>query len=99
MIFDEPGDSSLKKRLLSTFRKLRPKALTSPPTDSVLECIYDDMLFGDSKGSIGLQVADICAWLIMRQMSKSARRDRIFYEKVVPFIFTQDPQDYGMIEP
>jgi hypothetical protein len=92
MLFDDPGDGDLKKRLRSTFRKLRPKAVTSPRSDCVLDCIYDDLYFGDSVGSVGLQVADICSWLIMRQLSGSARRDTMFYQEVAPFIFIKDAQ-------
>ena len=92
MIFDE-CDGDLKSQLRRTFRELRLKVVSSPQIPSVLECIGGDLYFGDSKYSVGLQVADICSWLLIRHLSGSAREDSEFYSVVSPFVFPSDSSD------
>jgi len=74
LVFDEPEDKILKNDILETFRSLRPMIMSSPPSYGPLDCITDDMYFGDSKRSRGLQLADICSFIISKKLSGSRNR-------------------------
>jgi hypothetical protein len=88
MYYDDPNDTVIEGLLRKTYRALRLRANTSPITTGVLGCMSDDIYFGDSRESIGLQLADLCSWLIMRQSSGSAlSEDNRLYQRLKPHIF------------
>lgn len=79
-----------KKTLRSAFldhrEKLRPKENQQVP------CFHDDMYFGDSKYSIGIQLADLCGYFIAKHLEKDAVGDA-FYALIEPYVM------YSRIEP
>jgi hypothetical protein len=93
-IQDDREDRRLKAGLKTAFRELRPKL--KPPDWNLgkLHHIHDEMYFGDSKESIGLQLADLCSFLIFRHYTAERCADSEgFYKTIKPYIF------YKEIEP
>lgn len=68
LICDDTQKKGLKDNLRSTFRFLRTKKLPPEWTDPRLKNIHDDLYFGDSRDSIGIQMADLCAFVIQRSI-------------------------------
>lgn len=69
MIADnEKSKQHEKSAILNVFRQFREFVRSSPPTRGLLEHIHDDIYFGDSKFSVGIQLADVCALLISRHL-------------------------------
>jgi hypothetical protein len=76
-----------KSRILSTkpFRTLRGATTTSPGPGNELLHFHDDMYFGDSRYSIGIQLADLCAYFLARHLEGDLEIQG-FYEMVSPHI-------------
>ncbi len=66
-IADDTADGGLKKTLKTSFGILRGKAKYGGHQNR-LSFIHDDMYFGSSKDSIGIQLADLCAFFMMRHL-------------------------------
>ncbi len=79
LIVDE-CDGKTKNTLQKSFRSLRP-APASP-----LECLHDDMYFGDSRYSIGIQLADLCSYFIARHLEGDTEIEA-FYQIIKPRIY------------
>lgn len=88
LIVDE-CDKSDKVTLQSSFRAMRKR--TRPPDHDPGPFLYlhDDMYFGDSRYSIGIQLADLCAYFIARHLSGDNETER-FYEMIKPKIFSSN---------
>lgn len=68
-IADETADGALKKTLRTSFKSLRGKRRIQTPGDrSRLPLVHDDMYFGSSADSIGIQLADLCSFFVMRHL-------------------------------
>jgi hypothetical protein len=80
-----------KKRLKQTYRELR-KQVRPPHWHPGTWYIHDDMYFGDSKDSIGIQLADLCSYFIGKHLESDAAAEH-FYQ-----IFS-DQIAYSCIEP
>jgi Protein of unknown function (DUF3800) len=78
-------DSRIKNSLYKTFRTLRAATATSFGPGSELVHFHDDMYFGDSRYSIGIQLADLCAYFIARHLEGDMEIQG-FYEMVSPHI-------------
>lgn len=68
-LFDDTTDGVLKRQLQSSFRELRPRI--KPPYwegPHRLFNIHDAMYFGSSRDSIGIQIADLCNYFILRHL-------------------------------
>ena len=81
VICDDTRDTKLKETLRASFRKIRPKIM--PPWEfgrAGVGNIHDDMYFGSSKESIGIQLADVCTWVIQRSLRKGDVDD--LYEEI-----------------
>jgi hypothetical protein len=85
-IVDESGEN--KALLQKTFRQMR-RSYGQP---GELEYAFDDMYFGDSRFSVGIQLADACAYFIGRHVSGDAEAEE-FYSLIEPHIV------YSEIEP
>jgi hypothetical protein len=88
-IVDESGEN--KAILQKTFRELR-RSYRQQDEQSELEHVFDDMYFGDSKYSVGIQVADACAYFIGKHVSGDMEAEAI-YALIEPHIV------YSEIEP
>jgi hypothetical protein len=88
MIVDEPGQQADKNRIRSSYRSIRrPLAHALEPTGRVpaefrlsnrLSAPVDQVLFGNSADSIGLQIADACNWVMWRHLT--GEEDEFFEE-------------------
>ncbi len=83
---DFDSNKPLKVALHQAFRQMR-KPLRPPDfqSESQLEHVLDDMYFGDSKFSVGLQLADACSYFIGKHLGGDATVDR-FYARIEPHI-------------
>jgi Protein of unknown function (DUF3800) len=72
LVIADECDPLLKKRMLATFRKRRPRRHPRPGDDvnKRLFHIHDSMYFGDSRDSIGIQIADAANWAMHRHLSR-----------------------------
>jgi len=83
LIVDE-CDTKIKSTLQKSFRSLRPQR-KPPHTTAPFNNFHDDMYFGDSRYSIGIQLADLCSYFIARHLSGDGEIDN-FYEMIEPHI-------------
>jgi hypothetical protein len=86
LIVDE-CDPKQKNLLQSSFRTLRhpPPTVKDAPISQRLPHFHDDMFFGDSRFSIGIQLADLCCYFIARNLDGDADI-KPFYEMIEPHI-------------
>lgn len=109
VIMDDCDDSNLKKLFRSSFRgirsQLRPPRSnfkTAEFTDTAWR-LHDDMYFGSSKDSIGLQLADLCGFFISQHLHKNEKaepfykmiEDKIFFSKFEPDPLSIKPPSNG----
>lgn len=85
-ILDDCENKQLKLGLQQAFRQMRRPM--RPPlfqSESQLENVLDDLYFGDSKFSVGLQLADACSYFIAKHLAGDATIDG-FYALIEPQI-------------
>jgi hypothetical protein len=84
-IVDDTDNKDLKRQLRESFRALRPRIL--PPDWRVgrVACAHDAMYFGSSVDSIGLQMADLCNYIIARTL-KGMEDAAAFYSIIKKFV-------------
>jgi len=70
LIADEMKDQELKKRLRNSYRLLRAARPYLGKTQNRLWHAHDAMYFGDSRESVGIQLADICTYFVQRRLLK-----------------------------
>lgn len=80
LIMDE-CDKKTKETLHRSFRDLRPPRRAT----CQINHLHDDMYFGDSRFSIGIQLADLCSYLIARHLDEDAEIEG-FYKMIEPHI-------------
>jgi hypothetical protein len=69
-IMDDNTTANLKNELRKSFKSLRKRI--RPPEwaeNTRLWHIHDDMYFGDSKDSLGIQIADLCSYFLLRKLN------------------------------
>ena len=71
LIVDETKDQELKKRLRNSYRLLRAVRPYIVNSQNRLWHSHDAMHFGDSRDSVGIQLADLCTYFMQRQLLKS----------------------------
>jgi len=69
-IVDETKDHELKKQLRNSYRLLRAPRPYIGQVSNRLWHAHDAMYFGDSRDSVGIQLADLCTYFMQRQLSK-----------------------------
>ncbi len=92
LILDDTDDLKLKMRLRQTYRILRKRMQFSDKPRGQLAHLHDSLYFGDSRDSIGIQLADLCAYFIGLHLigdeSGSAFydifKDRIIFSGIFP---------------
>jgi uncharacterized protein DUF3800 len=67
-IMDDTEDKALKNQLRSSYRCLRAARPYIPPHDSRLWHAHDDLYFGDSRNSVGIQIVDLCNYFMWRHL-------------------------------
>lgn len=81
VIVDE-CEGKIRNTLQKSFRSLRPPKRHG---DEQWSCFHDDMYFGDSRYSIGIQLADLCSYFIARHLEGDQEISG-FYEIIEPHI-------------
>jgi Protein of unknown function (DUF3800) len=85
-------DGKTKTSMQRSFREMR-KPLRPPAFESGrLRHVHDDMYFGDSKFSVGIQLADLCSYFIARHLDGDISVGG-FYKLIEPHIV------YSKVEP
>jgi len=80
VIMDETKDGALKKQLKSSFNSVRGRLSTLRDTGRRLWHIHDDMYFGDSRDSVGIQIADLCSYFVARKLKMKLDATEEFYD-------------------
>jgi hypothetical protein len=91
MIIDEPESEKDKGRIRSGFRSMRQRLVRVMQQQAGTEGVYtwehrlqnslDDLFFGSSADSIGLQVADVANWIMWRRLCDGIEDE--FYEALM----------------
>ena len=84
ILIADDGDKKVKTDLKQSFRQLR-RQIRPPDYDPKLWYVHDDMYFGSSKGSVGIQLADLCAYFIAKHLEGDVAIDG-FYQIIAPQI-------------
>lgn len=82
----DQGNKQDTATLQNSFRSLRSRfRLSNRP--SSLPFVHDDMYFGDSKFSIGIQIADLCSYFIAGHLEGDSEKEH-FYKLIDPQIIS-----------
>ncbi len=99
LICDEPAEKPIRQQMLSTYREKRGRIQIHSEKEQgelrkvteergELPHLHDDMYFGSSAYSVGIQQADMCAYIIHRHLC--GREDtEILYKLLEPKIFSR----------
>jgi hypothetical protein len=91
IIIVDDCDGKSKAAMQRSFRKFRlPRRGPEQCLDSSL--LHDDLYFGDSRYSVGIQLADLCSYFIARHLAGDETVSE-FYKLIEPHIV------HGQIEP
>lgn len=90
-IFDDTEDKQLKNQLRNSYRSLRVAHPYIPPNENRLWHAHDDMYFGDSRDSIGIQMADLCNYFMWRHLLQKEGGEE-FYELFCGQAITAKPE-------
>lgn len=71
-IVDDTEHKPTKEQLKRSYRDLRASRPYIPPHESRLWHAHDDLYFGDSRDSVGIQMADICNYFMWRHLLKKS---------------------------
>jgi hypothetical protein len=85
-ILDDCNDRQLKDQFRKTYRTLRAKHPFVPPHKNRLWHAHDDMFFADSKDCLGIQMVDLCNYLVRRHLAGEPEPQnfyRMFSEQVI----------------
>jgi hypothetical protein len=94
LIVDE-CDKKIRDLLQKSFRSLRPPRKLKSRT---LFHFHDDMYFGDSRYSAGIQLADLCSYFIARHLEGDNDIDS-FYDMLSPcIVFSETYPPSGQVE-
>jgi hypothetical protein len=103
-IFDDFGilicDASnpkVKTDIQSAFRANRRRLKAKDHTRGQLEHLHDDMYFGDSAYSVGIQLADICAFIILRHLEGKEDTEYL-YKEIAPRICFAKVEPEALLE-
>jgi Protein of unknown function (DUF3800) len=86
----DDGDKKNSGTVQKSFRSMRGRFRFSGVGGSSLPFVHDDMYFGDSKYSIGIQVADLCSYFIARHLAGDSEIEH-FYKLIEPQIVSAVP--------
>ena len=92
IVICDQGDKKVTAKIQESFRTYRTRLRSASDTRGMLSHLHDDMYFGDSAFSVGIQMADICSYIIMRHLQGKedteflykAIKDQIIFAKIEP---------------
>lgn len=93
MIVDDTDDKELKKKIKQSFRKNRQHIKSAIFPVGLAWHLHEDLYFGDSKESVGIQMADACAFFIRKHLEGKDSAAEGFYQIIEPCI------KHGEVEP
>jgi len=95
LIVDETSDKEIKGALRKSFRRLRQPLSVPVPMRGQAWHLHDDMYFGSSKESMGLQTADLCGFFIQKHLIGTDPVAETFYKIIENHIVHQrrEPRD------
>lgn len=79
-------DKADKDTIKKSFRQLRKKLQPPHWTPGQLWHVLDDMFFGDSKDSVGIQLADVCSYFIAKHLQGGDEVAEGFYQTISDYI-------------
>jgi hypothetical protein len=82
LVIADDCEKKTKESLHKTFRSIRPRKVSK---DAPISPFHDDMYFGDSRYSFGIQLADACSYFIGRHLEGDKETEE-FYEMIRPRI-------------
>lgn len=80
LVSDNCDSKLIRGAFQSSFHMFRNRAMGSPVVRGMLEHLHDDMYFGDSRFSKGIQLADICMLLIGRHLLDYSDTEDLYQE-------------------
>lgn len=92
IVICDQGDRAVTTKLQKAFRRYRTRLKSASHTRGKLVHLHDDMYFGDSAFSVGLQLADICSYIVLRHLQ--GKQDTEFLYEAI-----KDQISFGKIEP
>jgi hypothetical protein len=93
LIVDDCTDKKLKDTLRDSFRELRKRVRSINSAEKTAWHLHDDMYFGSSKDSVGIQLADLCSYFIKKHIRGGDEIAETFYKMIEECIYS------GQIEP
>jgi Protein of unknown function (DUF3800) len=78
LIMDETKDGHLKAAIRNGFKALRGRLRPPEWSAKRLWRVHDDMYFGDSRDSVGIQVADLCNYFLKRKLEGKNDTDQFY---------------------
>lgn len=93
-IMDEVAQSDKQTRyiLQSSFRSLRSRFRFSAKDSGQISFVHEDMYFGDSRYSVGIQLADLCSYFVGRHLCGKEDSEG-FYGMIEPFIVSTGKEE------
>jgi hypothetical protein len=89
-------DKAVRATLQKSFRQMRSPFRSSSVTSQAIDCIHDDMYFGDSKFSVGIQIADLCSFFIAKHLIGDDPAAEAFYQIIAPrIVYSKEVPERG----
>lgn len=87
LLIADGGDKKNNAEMQRSFREIRKRVRLPLPSDDISAHLHDDMYFGDSKFSLGIQLADLCAFFIAKHLEQKAESEGFYrlIEKQIVF--------------
>jgi hypothetical protein len=92
LICDDTKNQGVKTNLQKAFRAYRRRMKSEKHDCGMLGKLHDDMYFGDSSFSVGLQLADVVSFVVLRHLQGKEDTEFLFKQIERNIVF-------GKIEP
>jgi hypothetical protein len=78
LIMDETKEAALKNQLKRSFNSERGKSAPPSRNPRRMFHMHDDMYFGHSRDSIGIQISDLCNYFVARKLKIRGDSERFY---------------------
>lgn len=78
VIVDDTTDKEIKSAMQESFRQLRKPIRPPHWTPGALWYLHDDLYFGSSKYSVGIQLADLCSFFIAKHLEGQSNGEEFY---------------------